>query len=273
MAMSKRKRAQVFRWIQYGILVVIVLLVAILADWGRLAATFFSVDDAAAMFPEVITVGLKNTVVYTASGFALGLALGLVLALMRLSSVAPYRWISGLYIELFRGLPALLVLLSIGYGIPLAFPGTFLDKYTAVMLGLGIVSSAYIAETRRAGIQAVPKGQVEAARSLGMSTTRTTFTIVIPQAFKIILPPLTNELIMLTKDSSLAYVLGASLLELELTQMARQEMNSAQSLTPFVVAGLGYLVLTIPLSYLSRYLERRTGGVKISTPESTEVKA
>ncbi|GAB3437804.1 amino acid ABC transporter permease [Actinophytocola sediminis] len=272
MAMSKRKRAQVFRWVQYAILIVVVALVAIFADWGRIADTFFNLEDARNMFPEVITVALVNTVLYTAAGFALGLALGLVFALMRLSSVAPYRWIAGAYIEFFRGLPALLVLLAIGYGIPLAF-GTFLDKFTAVMIGLGIVSSAYIAETLRAGILAVPKGQIEAARSLGMSQVRTTFTIVIPQAFKIILPPLTNELIMLTKDSSLAYVLGASLDELELTQFARQEMNTAGSLTPFVMAGICYLIITIPLSYLSRYLERRTGGAKISTPESTEVKA
>jgi polar amino acid transport system permease protein len=273
MAMSKRKRAQVIRWIQYAILLAVVLVVVLFADWGRLSDTFFNLDDAKGMFPEVITTALVNTALYTSSGFALGLVLGLVLALMRLSPVGPYRWISGLYVEIFRGLPALLVLLTIGYGIPLAFPGTFLDKYTAVMIGLAIVSSAYIGETLRAGIQAVPKGQIEAARSLGMSRGRTTFTIVIPQAFKIILPPLTNELIMLTKDSSLAYVLGASLDELELTQFARQEMNAAQSLTPFVMAGLCYLVITIPLSYLSRYLERRTGGTKISTPESTEVKA
>lgn len=271
MAMSKRKRAQAFRLVQYAVLVLVIVLVAIFADWGRIGDTFFNLDDAKAMFPEVITVALVNTIIYTASGFALGLVLGLVLALMRLSSVGPYRWISGAYIEFFRGLPALLVLLAIGYGVPLAFD-TFLDKYTAVALGLGIVSSAYIAETLRAGIQAVPKGQVEAARSLGMSQARTMITIVIPQAFKIILPPLTNELIMLTKDSSLAYVLGASLDELELTQFARQEMNAAQSLTPFVVAGLCYLIITIPLSYLSRFLERRTGGTKISTPESTEVK-
>lgn len=273
MAMSKRKRAQVFRGVQYAILIVIVLLVAIFANWGRIADTFFDLEDAKAMFPDVITIAFVNTILYTASGFALGLVLGLVLALMRLSSVAPYRWIAGAYIEFFRGLPALLVLLAIGYGIPLAFPGTFLDKYTAVAIGLGIVSSAYIAETLRAGILAVPKGQIEAARSLGMSQARTTVTVVIPQAFKIILPPLTNELIMLTKDSSLAYVLGASLDELELTQFARQEMNTAGSLTPFVVAGVCYLAITIPLSYLSRHLERRTGGTKISTPESTEVKA
>jgi polar amino acid transport system permease protein len=163
----------------------------------------------------------------------------------------------------------LLVLIAVAYGLPLAFPGTILDKSTAIMLGLGIVAAAYLGETLRAGIQAVDRGQVEAARSLGLSPARTMVWVVIPQAFKIILPPLTNELIALTKDSSLAYVLGSTISDYELTQFGRAALNTSRSLTPVVVAGLCYLIITIPLSFLSRYMERRTGGKKISTPEST----
>jgi polar amino acid transport system permease protein len=272
MAMSKRKRARVVRGVQYGILVAVILVVALSANWTKIRTTFFDLEVAADLFPEVITVGLFNTVVYTALGFGFGLGLALVLALMRLSVVRVYRWIAGAYIEFFRGLPALLVILAVGTGIPLAF-GTFLDKYVALMIALGIVASAYMAETLRAGIQAVPRGQIEAARSLGMSQGRTMATIVIPQAFKIILPPLTNELILLTKDSSLALFLGASVSEYELTQFGRVALNESRSLTPVLVAGVCYLIITIPLSYLSRYLERRTGGRKLGTPESTEVKA
>ncbi|OLF09429.1 ABC transporter permease [Actinophytocola xinjiangensis] len=272
MAMSKRKRAQVIRWVQYGILVLAVLALVVFADWGKLRHNFFNLEVAGSMFPDVITVALVNTVIYTAMGFGFGLVLAVVLALMRLSQVRAYRWISGFYIEFFRGLPALLVILAVGTGVPIAF-GVLIDKYTAIMIALGLVGGAYMAETLRAGIQAVPRGQVEAARSLGMSPGRTTVTIVIPQAFKIILPPLTNELILLTKDSSLALFLGASIAEYELTQFGRVALNSSQSLTPVLIAGFCYLIITIPLSYLSRYLERRTGGAKISTPESTEVKA
>ena len=271
MAMSKRKRARVTRWVQYGILVAVILVVAFSANWTKIRTTFFDLEVARDMFPEVITVGLVNTVIFTALGFGFGLGLALVLALMRLSTVRVYRWISGIYIEFFRGLPALLVILAVGTGVPLAF-GTFLDKYVALMIALGIVASAYMAETLRAGIQAVPRGQVEAARSLGMSPGRAMVTIVIPQAFKIILPPLTNELILLTKDSSLALFLGASVSEYELTQFGRVALNESRSLTPVLVTGVCYLIITIPLSYLSRYLERRTGGGKIGTPESTEVK-
>jgi polar amino acid transport system permease protein len=275
MAMSKRKRARVFRGVQYAIGLAVVLVVAFSANWGQLADAFLDGEAAKGMFPDVITIGLLNTVIYTALGFSFGAVLGLILALMRLSSVRVYRILAMLYVEFFRGLPALLVIVAVGYGVPLAFPGTRFDKYTAIMLALGIVGAAYMAETFRAGLQAVPKGQIEAARSLGMSSAKTTSWVVIPQAFKIILPPLTNELILLTKDSSLALFLGSTVNEYELTQYGRVALNEFRSLTPVLVAGVCYLIITIPLSYLSRYLERRTGGTKVSTPESTglEVRA
>lgn len=268
MALSRRKRARLIRGIQYGLLVVLVAVFSLTADWSRIQQAFFRPEVVREMFPDVITVALVNTVIFTALGFGFGLALAIPLALMRLSSVGPYRWFSGAYIEFFRGLPALLVILAVGNGIPIAFPGVILDKYLALMVALGIVGSAYMAETLRAGIQAVPPGQIEAARSLGMSPAKTTVWVVIPQAFKIILPPLTNELILLTKDSSLALFLGATVAEYELTQFGRVALNQYRSLTPVLVAGLCYLMITIPLSYLSRYLERRTGGRKISSPEA-----
>lgn len=261
--MSKRKRAKVFRGAQYGVLIVVVIALAFIGDWGKVQRAFFDPGVAAAVLPEAIMVALRNTVTFTLLGFALGLALGLVLAMMRLSSVAPYRWIATFYIEIFRGLPALLIFIVLGFGIPLAFQVRF-DIYTTGMLGLGIIGAAYMAETIRAGLQAVPQGQVEAARSLGMSPFRTMITIVVPQAFRIILPPLTNELILLTKDSSLIYLLGTIASERELAAFGRQMMNQYKGLTPVVVAGLCYLIITIPLSYLSRYLEKRTGGKKVS---------
>ncbi|WP_199440519.1 amino acid ABC transporter permease [Umezawaea beigongshangensis] len=268
MALSKRKRAQVFRGAQYGLLVLVVLVVALVADWGEIKRAFFNLDIAASMFPGVITIALKNTIVYTALGFGFGLALGLVLALMKLSSVAPYRWIATIYIEFFRGVPALLVFIALSFGVPLAFQLQF-DIYSTVMLALGIVGAAYMAETIRAGLQAVPKGQVEAARSLGMSQGRAMISIVIPQAFRIVLPPLTNELILLTKDSSLIYIIGLARDQYELTKFGRETLSRSPSLTPILVVGLCYLIITLPLGYLSRYLERRTGGKKVSSPEST----
>ncbi len=215
-----------------------------------------------------IGMGLGVALGVALDNIALGLGIGMVLALMKLSSVGPYRWLATLYIEFFRGIPALLVFIALGYGVPLAF-GIRFDIYSTAAIALGLVGSAYIAETLRAGIQAVPRGQIEAARSLGMSQARTTVTVVIPQAFRIILPPLTNELILLTKDSSLIYLLGLARDEYELAKFGREGLNATGSLTPILLAGLCYLIITVPLGYLSRYLERRSGrkeeqGLKVT---------
>lgn len=257
--LSKRKKAQLFRGVQYGVLVLVIVAAALFANWGQIQRAFFNVDVAVAQFPDIITIALLNTIIYTALGFALGLAVGIVLALMKLSSVAPYRWIATVYIEFFRGVPAILVFIALGFGVPIAFQLKF-DIYSTAMLALGLVGAAYMAETIRAGVQAVPKGQVEAARSLGMTPTRTMLTVVMPQAFRIILPPLTNELILLTKDSSLIYLLGLASDQYELAKYGRAALNQYMSLTPILIAGLCYLIITIPLSRLSNVLERRYGG-------------
>ncbi|MFF8308589.1 amino acid ABC transporter permease [Streptomyces lydicus] len=261
MPLSRRRRARIVRGVQYGVLVVAVVVLALVADWHQLRTAFFDVEVAKALFPDIITTALLNTILYTLLGFGFGLALGLVLALMRLSSVPPYRWIAITYIEFFRGIPALLVFIALGFGVPLAFE-VALDMNVTVMLSLGLVGAAYMAETIRAGIQAVPKGQTEAARSLGMSQGRAMVSIIIPQAFRIVLPPLTNELILLTKDSSLVYLLGLALDQFELANFGRDALNEHKSLTPILIAGLLYLVITLPLGQLVRRLEARTAKAR-----------
>lgn len=256
--LTRRQRGQAIRAAQYALLAIAVAAFAALADWGRIGEAFFDAEIIRALFPEVITVALKNTVLYTLCAFAFGFVLGLVIALMRLSSVAVYRGLATVYVEFFRGVPALLVLIAFGYGIPVALntevPGGVLGTIT---VALGLVAAAYMAETFRAGIQAVPKGQMEAARSLGMSHGRAMVSIVIPQAFRIILPPLTNELILLTKDSSLVYLLGVTLPTRELAKFGRDALNQYVSMTPILIAGLAYLIITVPLGYLVRRLEAR----------------
>ncbi|MEU2789789.1 amino acid ABC transporter permease [Streptomyces sp. NPDC007100] len=261
MPLSRRRRARLIRGAQYAVLAAAVLVLALVADWGTLRHAFFDVAVAKALFPDIITTALVNTVLYTLLGFGFGLGLGLVLALMRLSQVPPYRWIAVTYIEFFRGVPALLVFIALGFGVPLAFE-VALDMNITVMLSLGLVGAAYMAETIRAGIQAVPKGQTEAARSLGMSQGRAMRSVVIPQAFRIVLPPLTNELILLTKDSSLVYLLGLSLGQFELANFGRDALNEHKSLTPILIAGLLYLVITLPLGQLVRRLEARTAKAR-----------
>ena len=179
---SPRQRAARWRYVQYAVLVVVLLTIALVADWAQIQRAFWNWELVKEQFPRVLTIALKNTIIYTACGFTFGLALGLVLALMRLSSVGPYRWIATGIIELFRGLPALVVFIALSVGFNLAFPDYEIPfgNLGVVTLALGLVGGAYMAETIRAGIQAVPKGQMEAARSLGMSHGRAMISVVVP---------------------------------------------------------------------------------------------
>jgi polar amino acid transport system permease protein len=258
--LSRTQRRRLSRSVQYAVFAAAVIAFVIGADWGRLRNQFAQLDIAGRMFPDVITLALKNTVLYTLSGFVFGLVLGLIVALMRLSSVGPYRWLAAVYIEIFRGLPALLIFVFVGVAVPLAFPGTEIigGTYGKVAFALGLVSAAYMAETIRAGIQAVPKGQMEAARSLGFSPARAMVSIILPQALRIVLPPLTNELVLLFKDSSLVLFLGVTLDERELSKFGRDLASTTANSTPVLVAGLCYLLVTIPLSFVVRRMETRT---------------
>ncbi|MEX2626202.1 MAG: ABC transporter permease subunit, partial [Ilumatobacteraceae bacterium] len=119
--MSRRRRQAVVRGTMYAGLVVGVLVLAAIADVESLQRQFLNLEIARDMFPEVLIIAARNTVLYTTLAFAFGLLVGLLLALMRLSSVGPYRWIAAVYIEIFRGLPALLTIFLVGFGIPLAF--------------------------------------------------------------------------------------------------------------------------------------------------------
>lgn len=256
--LSPRKKAQRIRIAQYGLLVVALLLIVLFADGQQIQRAFFRPDLIAATVSPKLAQALLNTLIYTAGAFIFGLLLGTVLALMKLSQVGPYRWLATIYTEFFRGVPAIIVLLAFGL-IALGFPGLKfpLEPYGTVWTALGMVSAAYMSETIRAGIEAVPKGQLEAARSLGMPAGMAMQRIILPQAFRIVTPPLTNELVLLTKDSSLVYVLGLTAETFELTKYGRDLTNTYSNITPLVVAGLTYLVITLPLTYLVRRMETR----------------
>lgn len=257
--MSPRRRARISRGVQYAVLLALVAVLAVSADWGRFADAFLNPAAFRAILPRLPGAAL-NTITYTVASFVLGLALGTLLALMKLSSVRVYRAIATAYVEFFRGIPALLVVFAFGYGVPAAFDIKFDSVVLQIAIALGLVSAAYIAETLRAGIQAVPKGQVEAARSLGMSPTSTMVRVVIPQAFRMVLPPLTNEVVLLLKDTSLVFALGLSTNQFELTRVGRNALTQPDGgLTSVVAVGVVYLLITIPLSALTRRLERSTG--------------
>ena len=257
--MRRTTRTKVNRVVLYVVLVLIVLSLGAIADWSAIKENFFDTTVIRSLFPEIVTVAAKNTIIYTAIAFVGGLVFALLLALMKLSPVAPYRWLATGYIEFFRGLPALVVIIAFGFAVPIAFnwrpPGGTIG---AGIIALVIVSAAYMAETIRAGIQAVPKGQTEAARSLGMTGAWTTTSVILPQAFRIIIPPLTNELVILIKDTSLLFVIGAAANQRELTTFARDSMSSTQNSSPLLAAAVLYLIITLPLTRLVARLERRT---------------
>lgn len=258
MALSKRQRAMYMRYALYTASIAVLIAVALFVDWERLGTAMFQWDIVKTQFPDILTGAAKNTLVFTVLGFAGGLSFGLLFALMRLSTIKPYRWFAATYIELFRGIPLLVTLLILGFGIPIATGWRWPNPYLQGAIPLSLVASAYMAETIRAGIEAVPKGQMEAARSLGMSHVRAMTTIVIPQALRIIIPPLTNEFVLLIKDTSLISVLGVTAATKDLARFGRDGVNQTANATPLIVAGLVYLAMTLPLTQLVAWMERRT---------------
>ncbi|TQK70727.1 amino acid ABC transporter permease [Nocardioides sp. SLBN-35] len=247
-----------------GVLAVVVALAA-LADWDQIHHNFWNSGGvegwSAGNWADLVTIGAVNTVKYTAIAFVGGLVLALALSLMRLSPVATLRWLATVYVEFFRGLPALIVILFMAFGLPIAIgwtpPG---GPAGAGLIALIMVAGAYMSETLRAGIQAVPKGQTEAARSLGMSGTATLFKVVLPQAFRVVIPPLTNEFVLLIKDTALLSVAGATFDSRELTNVANDFTTSGPSTgtsTSLIQAALLYLVITIPITQLVAWQERR----------------
>ncbi len=256
---AKRNRSLVFRLCAYAFGIVAIVLVVTYSDWETLGDKYFDPARAKEQFPDVITIAAKNTLIYTLFSFAGGAVLGLSMALLRLSVIRPYRWFAAVYIEIFRGLPALLTIIFVGFLAPIALSFQFpeiLGVPTGGITALSLVAGAYLAETIRAGIQAVPKGQLEAARSLGMSHLQTLRSVVVPQAFRVVIPPLTNELVLLLKDTSLLAFLGTTIQSKELTQFGRSNAQDFNG-TSLMVAGAVYLAITIPLTRLVALLERR----------------
>ncbi len=219
---------------------------------------FFNPQIMRDMLPGILTEGAKNTLVLTLLSFAGGLTLGVLLALLRISRSPILRWPAAVYIDVLRGLPALLTIVFIGFGIPIATGWHFpFPKYFPGCLALSLVSGAYIAETVRAGVEAVPKGQTEAARALGMDYGTAMRLVILPQAFRLVIPTITNELVLLFKDTSLLAVLGTVSGGREILKFGRDLANATSNTTPLVVAGIAYLVITLPMTQLVAVLERR----------------
>ncbi len=205
-------------------------------------------------FPALLK-GAAVTIVISVASMGLAITLGLALAIMRIFGRRPFSSLSTGYIELYRGTPLLIQLFILYYGLPNI--GISLTPFAAAFLGLGMNYAAYEAEIYRAGINAVPKGQMEAALSLGMSGSLAVRRVILPQAFKIALPAITNDFIALFKDSSLVSVIAM----VELTKT--YSILAVSTLRFFelgIIAALLYFGMSYPLSLLARRLERKMKG-------------
>ncbi|MCL2029261.1 MAG: amino acid ABC transporter permease [Deltaproteobacteria bacterium] len=208
---------------------------------------------------RVMGQGALLTVQLAGGALVIGVVLGVVGAMGRISRHWLPRWLATIYVEFIRGTPMLLQIMFLFIGVPILYrmiTGTpmAVNPMTVGLIALGINSGAYTTELIRSGIQGVDKGQMEAARSLGLSYGRAMRHIILPQAFKRIIPPLVNEFIVLIKDSSLVSTIGV----IELMGGARALGTQHYNLLPFLVlASLIYLSLTMSVSTLARRLERR----------------
>lgn len=199
---------------------------------------------------------MGNTVVLALSGEAIGIVIGLFLSVFALSKRRVVRAPARLYINFFRGTPLLWQLSFFFFGIALGLRIN-LSAYEVAILVLAMNAGAYTAEIFRAGIQSLERGQLEAARSLGMSYLKAMRLVVLPQAFRRVIPPLTNEFVILIKDTSLVAFLGLTLKEQELLALGRDIFAQTFNATAFVATAAGYMAVTLPMIRLVNILERK----------------
>jgi polar amino acid transport system permease protein len=216
-----------------------------------LITTFFNVDVFVRALPLLMS-GLTTTLGLGITSIVAGMALGLLACLTRIYGRGPVRYAAIAFIDVFRAVPILVVLILIYYALP--FVGVRLSSFMSATIALALVFAAFTAEVLRSGIEAVPKGQFEAASALGLPFRLTLLKVVLPQAMRIAIPPQTSNCVSLLKDTSLASVVAMP----DLLKQATDAQAFMGNPTPLIGAALVYLVLLWPLVRLVGYLERRS---------------
>lgn len=226
----------------------------------RVAETFFDWGLIAESLPQVLR-GFRRNVELFMVAEACVLVWALVLALLRGlpgRAAAPLRWFAIAYVDVFRGLPALVVILLVAFGLPLV--GLRWPLFALAVVALTLVYGAYVAEVYRAGIDSVHRSQTAAARSLGLSGSKTMRFVVLPQAVRRVIPPLLNDFIGLQKDTSLLGIIGISEGLRQAQIFSGQRLNAS----PYIGIALCFLFITIPLARFTDHLlaraQRRVGG-------------
>jgi polar amino acid transport system permease protein len=241
-------------------------------DWlNTIIRTFFDFDAMIEVLPQLLGVGLLNTLIISIAATVIGLVLGMIVAVMGISHSKWLRVPARIYTDLFRGLPAILTILLIGQGFARFSQSIFgPSPYPLGIIALSLIASAYIGEIFRAGILSVDKGQGEACRALGMSYAKSMTLVIVPQGVRRVLPALVNQFIAIVKDSSLVYFLGLLVSERELFRVGQDAAVLSGNLSPLVMAGIFYLVITVPLTHLVNYFDNkfRTGRRRATAPSS-----
>ena len=209
-------------------------------------------DYIISIIPQML-MGTVDTLRLFFITIVLAIPLGILLAFCRVSSFKLLRDVVAAYVYVLRGTPLMLQLLFVYFGLPfIPVIGVRLDDFPAAVLAFVLNYGAYFCEIFRAGLQAIPRGQFEAAKTLGMNYAQTMRRIILPQVFKIILPPVSNETITLVKDTSLIYVLAMN----DLLRTTRNLVQRDFNIMPFVVAAVFYLVMSMILTYGFNKLEK-----------------
>lgn len=251
---SKISRKRIFVATTSSLLVLGLLAIGLVTSpgWKVVKETFFDLDYGTEVLPTVAK-GITTNIFLTIIASILIGVISLLLALARTSKSAaltPFRILATAYVDIFRGIPLLLVILLVGFGVP----ALRLNGVTNSVLILGttavvITYSAYVAEVIRSGILSIHPSQRAAARSLGLSQTQTMRFVVLPQAFKRVVPPLLNDLVALLKDTGLVSILGV----IDAVRAAQIASSRTFNYTPYVVSAILFLCITIPLT---RYTDR-----------------
>lgn len=202
------------------------------------------------LMPQMLE-GFGMTLKIFAITLILSIPLGIVVALGRLSKIGIVKWITGLYVLIMRGTPLMLQIIFIFFGLPIL--NVSIERFPAAILALVLNYGAYFAEIFRAGIQSIDKGQNEGAHVLGLSNKDIFFRIILPQGFKRVLPPVSNEIITLVKDTALIYVVGLD----ELLKVGTIALNRTASLVPLVIVGGIYLLFIGILTKVLASVEKR----------------
>jgi polar amino acid transport system permease protein len=221
-----------------------------MSNWDRFLDSFFNARVAAEYLPKIIE-GFWLTILLALCIILTGVAAGLALAVLRSLGIRVLNWAIIFVVDLFRALPPLVVIALLYFGLPAA--GLSLSGFAAAWLSLSLVLMAFTEEIFWAGITAVPKGQWEAARSTGLGFLDTFGMVVLPQAVRMVIPPLTNRTIAITKGTALASVVAVQ----EILGAAQAGVSFSFNPTPLTLGALAYLVLFLPVVILGRWVETR----------------